>query len=167
MKQVNIKNIFFVCFFFLFLSFNLNTSESEIYSKEKTQKGKKYFEGYLSFSNKANPCISCHSLDIKSFTLGGGLAKNLTKSYALLTETGINSILNNTPFPVMKIAYENKKLTKEEIECLTSFLYSASKENNLIQYSNKTVYFAFLGFLFLLYIYYCLFFKNKDLLSKN
>jgi len=84
--------------------------------------GEKLFFGKVKLSNGGPPCVSCHNvINAESFR-GGLLALDLTSVFTRLSSTGINAVINNPPFPVMKNTYADKRLTKDEIFYLISFL---------------------------------------------
>ncbi len=82
------------------------------------ENGAKLFDGSVSFNTGGAACNACHSAG--AFP-GGTLAKDLTKSGA-----AVGAIMNSLPFPAMKAAYQDKKLSNTEIADLTAFLKKAA-----------------------------------------
>ncbi len=95
--------------------------------------GQNLFQGKLRFKSGSPSCISCHNVTNDAIIGGGILAKELTTVYSRMGSAGIQAILSNAPFPVMKAAYETRALEKAEIDALVSFLRHADKENLLHQ----------------------------------
>ncbi len=84
--------------------------------------GKELFTGSTRFSNGAVACISCHNLKGIGALGGGSLARDLTPAYTSFGKEGLTSILQTTPFPVMREAYADHPLTETEIAHLVAFL---------------------------------------------
>ncbi len=91
--------------------------------------GKKYFTGENRFKNGIPACLSCHHVTNDKIVGGGRLAKDLTKAYSRLSAAGIDALISNPPFPVMKAAFNNKKLTPDEKRYLFSFLKQADLDS--------------------------------------
>ncbi len=85
-------------------------------------KGRDIFTGSISLKNGGATCISCHNIDGIAALGGGTIAKDLTESYSNLGETGLTSILETTPFPLMKAIYGPRPLEDEEVANLVAFL---------------------------------------------
>lgn len=89
--------------------------------------GKAFFEGQQRFTNGGSPCIACHTVG-NSLMGGGNLGKDKTDVYTRLGAAGIQGVLSNISFPVMREAFKNKPLTPEEITALTAYFAQVSKE---------------------------------------
>lgn len=96
-----------------------------IYTHEMVQKGSMLFHGFVTFTNGATPCVSCHNLQGQTFLGGGKLAMDLTRSFTKLGPAGIQAILANPPFPAMKAAVSGT-LTEEEMNDLVALLKSTN-----------------------------------------
>lgn len=92
-----------------------------VYAIETVSYGDSLFHGTAPFAGGASPCISCHHIMGRNFLGGGMLAIDLNQSYTKLGQAGVQAILVNPPFPVMKAAMPGK-LTDEEIQALTALL---------------------------------------------
>lgn len=164
MKYFNF--IFFLLCFLFFINLNiLVNSNSILINKDKIVKGKKYFNGEYELINKGNSCNSCHSIDMVDVNTGGSLAINLTKTYLRMGSNGIEAILKNPPYPAMKAAYENKKLTIDEISYLISYLTEISDKDSQYIKINTGLYLFFSSFFVYILLncfYYLLFKKNKN-----
>jgi len=88
--------------------------------KGNAENGEKLFNGSVSFETKGAACNACHSAG--AFP-GGTMAKDLTNS-----ASAVGAIMNSLPFPAMKVAYEDHKLTEKEIADLTAFLTKTGVE---------------------------------------
>jgi len=84
--------------------------------------GQKLFLGELKFTEGGTACISCHTIINDNIISGGLLAVDLTTVFVRLGEQGIDAIVSNPPFPVMKTAYNNHQITKDEAFYLIAFL---------------------------------------------
>lgn len=99
------------------------------YSTETVSEGRALFNGFTPFKNKGSPCISCHNIQDQSLLGGGKIALDLTYSYSKLGPAGLNAILTNPPFPVMRTAMLNHPLTPEETQAIISLLKSVDDRN--------------------------------------
>ena len=54
------------------------------------------------------------------------MAKDLTEAYSNLGETGLTSVLETMPFPLMKAIYGARPLADDEVANLLSFLRETS-----------------------------------------
>lgn len=131
------------------------------YSIETVSEGRALFNGYTPFQNKGSPCISCHNIGDQSLLGGGKMALDLTYSYSKLGPAGLNAILTNPPFPVMRTAMLNYPLTPEETQALISLLKSVDDRNkaNIVPQSGGVLFLAIgiMSALFLLvhtYVFY-------------
>lgn len=89
--------------------------------------GKAFFEGSQRFANGGSPCIACHTVG-NSLMGGGNLGKDKTDVYTRLGAAGIQGVLSNISFPVMREAFKNKALTSDEIAALTAYFAQVAKE---------------------------------------
>lgn len=92
-----------------------------------TQRGQELFVGNIRFTNNGPACNSCHNVNMKGFTSGGALAKDLTQAVTRLSADGVKGIITGMPFPQMKQSYNNKALTEKEVNDLTAFLKQADE----------------------------------------
>jgi cytochrome c2 len=91
-------------------------------SKNEISAGEKLFFGEEKLANGGPACISCHNVINTENISGGLLAIDLTNAFTRLSGTGINAVITNPPFPVMKTTYVNSTLTKDETFNLIAFL---------------------------------------------
>ena len=84
--------------------------------------GRLLFGGQRRFENGGPACNSCHNLRYAGIMAGGGLSKDLTDVHTRLGVAGVEAIVANAPFPVMKKAFEGRALTEKEIFEVASFL---------------------------------------------
>ncbi len=89
-------------------------------------KGRGIFTGSLTLKNGGAACISCHNVDGIAALGGGTVAKDLTGAYSNLGETGLTSVLETMPFPLMKAIYGARPLADDEVANLLSFLRETS-----------------------------------------
>ena len=87
--------------------------------------GQKLFQGQIALKEGGPACISCHTVVNDSIFSGGLLGVDLTTVFTRMKEPGINAILSDPPFPVMKTAYNNHQITKDEAFYLIAFLKEA------------------------------------------
>ena len=96
---------------------------------------------------------------------GGKLSLDLTDSYVKLGPLGLEAILTNPPFPVMKTAMLNHTLTENEIHALISLLKSVGEQRYTYQIPGATGLFiftlAFICALFLMVFLYLLYDNRK------
>jgi mono/diheme cytochrome c family protein len=129
------------------------SSPDTLYTAETTSEGRSLFYGYIPFANGASPCIACHNINDQSVLGGGKLARDLTGAYTKLGSVGIKAILTDSPFPAMKTALMNHKLSENEKQAITSLLKSVGDQ----KYSNKIrdsagLFFFSIGFVFALFL---------------
>ena len=86
------------------------------------QMGKDLFSGKDRLANGGAACISCHNAYNKEVISGGLLGLDLTTAFTRLSGSGVNTIISNSPFPVMQSAYVNQPVSKDEAYYLTVFL---------------------------------------------
>jgi len=94
---------------------------------EQVSLGQKLFDGSVRFANGGAACIACHHVNHEAVAAGGNLAADLTQSFSRMGHQGLSAMLANAPFPAMRVAYEGKTITAEEIRALTGFLQRAEK----------------------------------------
>jgi len=87
--------------------------------------GQKLFQGKIALKEGGPACISCHTVLNDSLTGGGLLGADLTTVFTRMKEQGINAILSDSPFPVMKTAYNNHQIAEDEAFYLIAFLKEA------------------------------------------
>lgn len=119
-------------------------------------KGEALFQGKHRLVNGGPSCLACHHVNGGSFLGGGTLAKDLTEAYSRLGSEAISAILGNPPFPVMKKAYVDNSLEKEEISAILAYLAktSATEKNSPHEKnSSKIILFSLGGLLQLLLLY--------------
>ncbi len=134
----------------------------KVASKENIDKGMALFQGRQRFSRQGVSCMSCHDVRKKSFFAGGGLAKDLTTAYSRLGEEGVNAIIKSPPFPVMKEAYMNKELTKEEINLLNDFLGNVDEDQKPTDYQSNMLTLGIIsGLVLFLFIYFIIWAVGK------
>jgi cytochrome c2 len=117
--------------------------------------GEKLFFGKISFVNGGMACVACHRMGLK----GGTLGPDLTKIFTKLGQVGVLSAAENANFKVMKSAYTQNKVLKQEALHLAAFFEEAEKKEpaagGLLDNENSIVVLAvilsafFLVFLFL------------------
>jgi cytochrome c2 len=86
------------------------------------RKGKNLFSGKERFENGGAACISCHNVINNEVISGGSLGLDLTTAFTRLSGSGVNTIISNSPFPVMQHAYTNHRVSQDEAYYLTVFL---------------------------------------------
>jgi cytochrome c551/c552 len=138
------------------------------YTSETVPEGRSLYYGYLPFENKGSPCISCHHISEQSLLGGGKLSTDLTHSFSKLGPAGLNAILTNPPFPVMRAAMQDHPLTPEETHALISLLKSVDEMNKTyeVRHSGGMLFFtiAFISALFLL-VHIYVFYDNRKIRS--
>lgn len=120
---------------FLFILYILFTGYHPIFSQETlpdstlqaAEIGRKLFHGQQRLTNKGPSCISCHHVsDPQSAISGGTYGLELTKMYETFGQEAIHTFIGNSPFPVMKAAFEDRPVTDEEVQQLTAYLQYTS-----------------------------------------
>lgn len=104
------------------------TSAPEL-TPDEIQLGRQLFEGSVRFANGGPACNACHDINHPAVAGGGSLARDLTLSHSRMGKVGVNAMLTNAPFPVMRMAYEGKPLNAGEVRALVGFLQQAEKEH--------------------------------------
>jgi len=109
--------------------------------------GSQLFLGQKSFKNKGLACVSCHGI---SDYYGGFLGPDLSNTYSKMGETALISANEKTSFKIMKPAYKNHPITKQEAIHLTEFMKKISEEPKKAPGFNPVVWGGLgLAFLFL------------------
>ena len=97
-------------------------------SEDDILAGQDLFQGNIRFENNGAPCNACHHVRNDAVMGGGILAAELTTVFSRMGRAGVQSILGQSPFPVMQAAYEGKALTESEVTQLVAFLEYADSE---------------------------------------
>lgn len=90
--------------------------------------GRALFGGQVRFQNGGAPCMACHTAGGLGALGGGSLGKNLTDLHTRLGSAGIQAVLDNPAFLVMREAYKGKTFTPEEKAALAAFFEQTAKE---------------------------------------
>lgn len=110
----------------------------DIASDEKTiELGRQYFTGEKRFLNGGPSCMSCHTVTGTGTFGGGSLASNVGAEHASLNQAwkrnggdnGLYAMLQAPGFQIMKTAFEDNPITKEEAAAVTAYLGHVAKEN--------------------------------------
>lgn len=133
-----------------------------VYTEEQRRMGYALFYGKQPFVNGPVSCFGCHTMNDRYTMIGGGkLSTDLSDTYSRLGQAGISAILSNPPFPVMKVALEEKELTVEEVEALTAMFQFADQRftSNPLEYAGTFTVLVFalvfaMFFVALLYLFY-------------
>ncbi len=95
--------------------------------QQSVNMGRKLFHGEKRLTNKGSACISCHHVsDPQSSISGGTYGLELTKMYETFGAEALHTFIGNSPFPVMKAAFDNRPITDEEVKQLTAYLQYTS-----------------------------------------
>ncbi len=94
---------------------------------KRAARGKALFTGAEPLARGGAPCAACHPFRAFDIT-GGKLATDLTDLHEGLGEEGLQAVLKNLDFPVMKKIYADRPLTDEEIATLIIFTRAATAE---------------------------------------
>lgn len=121
-------------------------------------KGQALFLGQQRFQNGGAPCMACHTAGNFGPMGGGSLGRDLTDLHTRLGAAGIQGVLTNIAFPVMRESYKGKLLTSEEISALSAFFaQTAGKPANTNQMDMARMLFAgLIGFVVLFGLMYVL-----------
>jgi len=147
------------------LGFNLEDA-----GKDEFELGLQYFTGETRFKNGGTACLSCHNVVNDNLIGGGLLGKDLTNAFSRLNASGINAIISNPPFPIMKTAFANRKLTKDERYYLLAFLKQTDYDSvyqSQVNYSKYFIYTGIIGVVFLFGIFGLVWFKRKKVSVKQ
>ncbi len=90
------------------------------------QIGEDLFVGKIRFENRAAACNTCHTTDTGSVMTGGSLAINLTDAVFRLTRPGVDAMMANPPFPIMRSAFQGRRLTDMERIAIADYLQTVS-----------------------------------------
>ena len=96
---------------------------------DEIQLGQDLFEGKVRFANGGPSCNACHDVRSDKVASGGVLAAELSLVFSRMGRQGVQSILANSPFPVMQAAYAGKEFSEKEISALVGFLQHVEKEH--------------------------------------
>ncbi len=126
------------------------------------EKGRALFIGQQRFQNGGAPCMACHTAGNFGPMGGGSLGRDLTDLHTRMGAAGIQGVLSNIAFPVMRESYEGQPLTQEEILALTAFFAQTAGKpaNSSLLDLGRMLYAAFFGALLLFGLMY-LFWKNR------
>ena len=80
--------------------------------------GQRLFYGEQPFANHGTPCFACHTVSGR----GGNLAVDLSSVHAKRGDAAVLLAAQQPPFPLMKAAYSNHAITKQEAYHLLAFL---------------------------------------------
>jgi hypothetical protein len=83
------------------------------------------FSGNVSFKNGGIYCKACHNIGGLSFPYGGRLGPSLSGIYAKMGPQGLQSALQNMPYPTMQPIFYPHPLTSDEINNLIAFFQGA------------------------------------------
>lgn len=114
--------------------------------------GKELFIGSKSFTNGGPSCISCHRAE----GTGGTMGPDLTDAFTKFGENALVSACEQTNFKVMKAAYKDHPVTRQEALHLTRYFGSikgAKKDTvdppiNVIGYGGAAVFLLGLTFMY-------------------
>ena len=88
--------------------------------------GEAIFFGHTPLTNRGLSCAACHAVSGR----GGNLASDLTGSFAKMGEVPLGSAIEGVTFPLMKAAYADNAITKQEAIHLVKYLESAGKQTS-------------------------------------
>jgi mono/diheme cytochrome c family protein len=91
------------------------------------QRGQELFEGKQRFAKGGPSCNACHDVKSDAVASGGMLASELTLVFSRMGSKGLQTILANSPFPVMQAAYAGRELSEQEIAALAAFFQQVEK----------------------------------------
>ncbi len=127
-------------------------------------KGQALFLGQQPFQNGGAPCMACHTAGNFGPMGGGSLGRDLTDLHTRLGAAGIQGVLSNIAFPVMRESYKGHPLTPEEITALTAFFAeTAGKPGNTASMDAARMLFAGLVGLLVLFGAMYLYWNNRRL----
>lgn len=121
--------------------------------------GRELFLGTKPFKNGGLSCISCHNVASAGKWGGGKLGPSLEKTFNKFGKHNLASAIENSNWKVMKEAYKNHPVTKQEAVHLVGFFRSI-KDEPIRESGIYYLGFSGLGCLFL-YITVALFYKNR------
>lgn len=88
-------------------------------------RGRELFHGAEGFRNRGVACAACH----RAGGAGGTLSVDLTDAGERLGEQAVQSAAENPGFPLMKAAYGNRPVTRQEAVHVTAYLMELSEED--------------------------------------
>ena len=141
------------------LGFNLDEA-----GKDEYNIGLKYFSGEKRFTNGGPACISCHNVVHDHLIGGGKLSKDLTNVYSQLKAAGVDGIIKSPPFPIMRTAFKEKELTKDERYYLLAFLKQADYDSiyqHPVNYNDRFLYSGVAGVIVLFGFFGLVWFGRK------
>lgn len=126
-------------------------------------RGKALFLGQQHFSNGGAPCMACHTAGNLGQMGGGSLGKDKTDLYTRLGDAGIQAVLTNPAFPVMREAFKGKPLTPEEISALAAFFQQIANQPSQTtpQMNQARLLFAGLGGALVMFVVMYMFWNNR------
>lgn len=92
-------------------------------------KGSRLFSGAESLKNGGLSCIACHRVDDR----GGTLGPDLTLISIKLPEQALVSAIEHTPYKVMKTAYRDHPVTRQEALNLKAYFSSLKEPHNKLK----------------------------------
>lgn len=137
---------------------------------EEIQMGMDLFQGSQMFSAGGPSCISCHHVSYNGVIPGGLLAKDLTEAYTRLGgDAGLQAMMASPAFPAMQVAFGDRKLTEQEIYCVTAFLNKVNKDtaNRATAQGSPLLYGGGPAFVVLLIFIFLLWFNRKKATVKR
>lgn len=97
---------------------------------EDIERGRQLFNGTLRQKSGGPSCSSCHTVESAGGLVAGGtLAKELTHSFAVLGDEGLDAALANPAFPLMREVFADHPLESDEVFALRAFLYEANRSS--------------------------------------
>ncbi len=95
---------------------------------EDVARGRDLFTGRMRQKGGGPSCSACHTVQNAGGFFGGGtLAKELTHSFAVLGDEGLDAALANPSFPLMKDVFADHPLEPDEVFALRAFLNDANR----------------------------------------
>lgn len=114
-------------------------------------RGRALFVGLERFANGGPACNACHTAENADVLTGGALAKDLTTAYSRLTGSGIRAMVSSPPFAPMRVAFEGRPVTDDEIDALVAFLQAVDGAQAAETPARATMLtYGFFGFVLLL-----------------
>ena len=89
--------------------------------EDAAKDGALLFQGLHRFANGGVPCNACHDIGRTGVIGGGSLAKDLTAASAK-SAAALAAFVDQAPFPVMRLAYQDKPLNSAESYAVVAFL---------------------------------------------
>ena len=98
------------------------------FTEEQVRLGRALFLGERRLENRGPSCSACHDAAREGALGGGSLAVSLSDAHARLGRGGIEAIIRNPPFPVMRRAYAGRPASDVEVEALLAFFQQLNAE---------------------------------------